>query len=289
MDTIQRFVFDDLDVRGAIVRLSESCESIQSTHHYPSHLARVINQFAGAASLLRDSIKIKADLTLQLRSKGPINLIMADCLADSSVRAIADYDAISLPSSNELEFSNFAAGTVMAITITPLEGERYQGIVPIERSTLEGCLEDYFDRSEQLPTRFRLMADTNEVIAISLHALPSEKVADVEESKKRFEDLDALLKTMKFAEAKSLESGEILRRLFHEYQCRLFEPRELRFGCHCSMEKSIDAILALGKEEALQAIDAQKEKGLAVFEVDCHFCFQRYEVSTDLIQGHFDD
>lgn len=36
------------------------------------------------------------------------------------------------------------------ITITPEEGERYQGVVGLEGDTLAACLEDYFLRSEQL-------------------------------------------------------------------------------------------------------------------------------------------
>lgn len=41
----------------------------------------------------------------------------------------------------------------MVITITPSEGERYQGVVGLEGDTLAACTEDYFMRSEQLPTR----------------------------------------------------------------------------------------------------------------------------------------
>ena len=57
-DIRQRFVFDELDARGCIVRLSETCDAIQNTHHYPSNLAKLLNQFALAATLLRDSVKI---------------------------------------------------------------------------------------------------------------------------------------------------------------------------------------------------------------------------------------
>ncbi len=41
----------------------------------------------------------------------------------------------------------------LVITITPEEGERYQGVVGLEGDTLAACTEDYFLRSEQLPTR----------------------------------------------------------------------------------------------------------------------------------------
>ncbi|WP_204306302.1 Hsp33 family molecular chaperone HslO, partial [Escherichia coli] len=49
----------------------------------------------------------------------------------------------------------------LVITISPEEGERYQGVVGLEGDTLAACLEDYFMRSEQLPTR--LFIRTGEV------------------------------------------------------------------------------------------------------------------------------
>ncbi|NND81317.1 MAG: redox-regulated molecular chaperone Hsp33, partial [Gammaproteobacteria bacterium] len=157
-DLKQRFVFDQSDARGCYVRLTETVADIQATHHYPDNLAKVLNEFALAVVLLRDSIKVDGSITIQLRAPGAISLIMADCLADKRVRAIAEYDGSALAANDPVELASFGDGAVMAITITPRQGERYQSIVPIEQATLAGCLEDYFARSEQLPSWFVLCA-----------------------------------------------------------------------------------------------------------------------------------
>ena len=39
------------------------------------------------------------------------------------------------------------------ITIAPTEGERYQGVIGLDKPTITECLEDYFVRSEQLQTQ----------------------------------------------------------------------------------------------------------------------------------------
>ena len=106
-DFRQRFVFDALDARGCIVGLRQTCESIQATHHYPSNLATLLNEFALAATLLRDSIKIEGSLTIQLRSQGSIKLIMADCMSDRRVRAIAEYDAENLAANQIIRLDGF--------------------------------------------------------------------------------------------------------------------------------------------------------------------------------------
>lgn len=287
IDIRQRFVFDDLDARGCIVRLSDTCEAIQTTHHYPENLAKLLNQFALAATLLRDSIKIDGSLTIQLRSPGAIKLIMADCLSDRRVRAIAEYDSDELAANDAIALDQLGQGAMLAITISPDEGERYQSIVPIENALLSDCLQDYFQRSEQLPSLFHLLADQEQGVGIAIHALPQEKVKAANESVEHFERLEAFVKTLSTDEALSLDNEQILSRLFHEEQCRLFDAHSVEFGCVCSAEKSLDAIQSLGANDVQALIDEQKEQGNDELVVDCHFCFQRYQFNFTQVQQLF--
>ena len=280
-DFIQRFVFDQIDARGCFVRLQQTCEAIQATHHYPASLAKVLNQFALAVSLLRDSIKIEGSVTIQLRSPGAITLIMADSMADRRVRAIAEYDVLTLPANEDIKFSELGDGAMLAITITPDEGERYQGIVPIEHDTLEQCLEDYFARSEQLPTWFCLRADGEQGVGISIHALPGQTGVDPNLDQDEFQRLKLLLQTLQVEEALQLDAEQILTRLFHADSCRLFESNSVAFGCQCSAQKSLDAIKSLGEKDIAALIAEQQAQGKGNLVVDCHFCFQRYEFGLD--------
>ena len=42
-------------------------------------------------------------------------------------------------------------------TIAPTEGERYQGVIGLDKPTIMECLEDYFVRSEQLQTHAKCL------------------------------------------------------------------------------------------------------------------------------------
>ncbi len=286
-DIRQRFVFDELDARGCIVRLNETCQAIQNTHHYPANLARLLNQFALAVTLLRDSIKIDGSLTIQLRTPGAIKLIMADCMADRRVRAIAEYESAELSAGDALALDEMGAGAVLAITISPEQGERYQSIVPIEHASLGDCLQDYFQRSEQLPSLFQLLSDGDSGVGISIHALPQEKVKDTTLADEHFQRLQHLLKTLTADEALNLNSEQVLTRLFHEESCRLFDAHPVEFGCVCSAEKSLDAVKSLGAADVQALVDEQAENGEDTLVIDCHFCFQRYEFNFEQVQGLF--
>ncbi len=286
-DFRQRFVFDELDVRGCIVRLDETSSAIQATHHYPPNLAMLLNEFALAATLLRDSVKLDGSLTIQLRTKGAISLVMADCMADRRVRAICEYASDELVSSERILLSDLGQEATLAITITPEEGDRYQSIVPIEHPTVSECLEDYFQRSEQLPSLFSFHAAGEVATGIALHALPHEKVKDTELSSQHFERLKALLSTLSDEEALSLSAPDILTRLFHEESCRLFDAHEVEFGCVCSAQKSLDAIQTLGEQEISDLITERMQAGHQELVIDCHFCFQRYEFDFDQVKRLF--
>lgn len=269
------------------MRLNETCETIQATHHYPPVLAALLNQFALAATLLRDSIKFEGSLTIQLRTPGAIKLIMADCLSDRRVRAIAEYESDALAASQSLELDQLGQGAVLAITITPDEGERYQSIVPIENPSLAECLQDYFQRSEQLPSLFSFFADSEQAFGMALHALPAEKSTSQEQADEAFYRLQALTSTLTQEEALSLDAESLLTRLFHEESCRVFEAHSVAFGCVCSAEKSLEAIRSLGQDDVAELIAERKKRGDDGVTVDCHFCFQRYQFSYSEVAGLF--
>jgi molecular chaperone Hsp33 len=286
-DIKRRFVFDQDDVRGCYARLDESCKTIQSTHYYPNSLARLINEFTIAAVLLKDSIKSNGGLTVQMRTEGDIGLLIADCANTGSVRAICEYDQSSvLP---EEIILNQLPGAVLAVTITPEDGDRYQSIIPVEHMTLALCLEDYFERSEQLPSRFHLLASTEKAVGFSLHSLPAQQVKDKLESEQRFEHLNVLLKSLTLEEAHADTSTDALTKLYHQDNCRLFEAQALQFGCECSAERSLNALRALGEDEVRLLLAEHKADKKDAITIDCHFCFQRYLISFEQVATLFSE
>lgn len=289
LDFVQRFVFDGINARGCYVHLQQSLADIQATHHYPDNLARVLNEFALSAVLLRDSVKLDGTVTIQLRTAGAIQLIMADCLADKRVRAIAEFDPESLAPDDNISLNGLGDGAVLAITISPEQGERYQSIVPIEQASLQDCLEDYFSRSEQLPSCFRLIADTEMAVGIALHALPSaasEPTGEVA-TREDFDRLRYLLATLGRQEAMGTDSLIVLTRLFHAESCRVFDQAPVEFGCECSAQKSLDAIRSLGQQDVAELIEEHQHKGQDSIVVDCHFCFQRYTFDFNQLAALF--
>lgn len=267
-DQIQRFIFEHSDIRGVLAGLDNSYREVLSRHDYPPTIQRLLGEMLAATSLLSTTLKFDGRLTLQARGKGNINLLMTECNHHRMLRGIARWQ-LEVPETDDL--NTLLNDGHLAITIEPDIGRRYQGIVSMEKGQLSRCLEDYFMQSEQLNTHIRLLADGEKSSGLLLQALPSQKKADEKTDEDWFR-ITQLAATLTNNELLNLDNSEILHRLYHEEEVRLFEPSPLSFGCDCSRERSLGAIKSIGQAELEGVL---KEQG--VIAMQCQFCNQQYQ------------
>ena len=281
-DLLHRFLFDDCDIRGEIVTLGDSYREVLSHNPQVPAIRRLLGEFLAAVGLLSSTLKFEGKIILQARGDGHISTIMAECNHNNDVRGIVRINA-ELPLSDELaQYGNLQqllGNGVLVITIESQRSgklERHQGIVPMDADDLAGCLEHYFQQSEQLATRLWFAADNDTVSGFLIQALPQQLITNGDENLDKWETINALASTVKAEELLELEHATVLYRLFNEHPLRLFEPKALRFACSCSRERSGSALLSLGKEEVEELL---LEKGS--IDIDCQFCNQHYHFAAD--------
>jgi len=269
-DFTQRFIFDDSDTRGELVALERSYAEVLAKHPYPEPVAQLLGELMAAASLLVGTLKFDGLLILQARSEGPIPLLMIECSSEREIRGLARYNAEQI--AVDATLADLMPNGVLALTVDPTVGQRYQGIVDLDGETLSDCFTNYFVMSQQVGTRFKLFADGRRARGMLLQQLPADRLKDEEDRAASWQHLTALASTLSADELLSLDNETVLHRLYHEEQVRLFDGQPLRFQCSCSRERSGNALVSLGLEDA-QALVA--EQGGTV-EIDCQFCNERY-------------
>ncbi|WP_370980744.1 Hsp33 family molecular chaperone HslO [Agaribacterium sp. ZY112] len=284
IDLIHRFLFDDSDLRGELVTLEQSFQQAASPQNLPKVFLPLYGEFMAAAALVADMLKFEGTITLQARSNGPLPLIMAEANSKGHVRGFAQVDeqqSLVQSDSNELlPLAALLGGGVLSITIDPDKGKRYQGIVPLDGADLAECLQHYFSQSEQLPTYFKLFANENKAGGIFLQCLPAQLVKDEEQREENWQTARHLASTTKAEEALDLDHPTLLYRLYHELQCRVFPPKQLSFRCHCSKERSANAIKTLGEVELQALIDEQGK-----VDMSCQFCGSNYHFDKTQLEG----
>src|SRR5690606_13933274 len=203
-DSSQRFLFDDTDIRGELVSLQDSYAHVLAKHDYPAPVAELLGELLAAAALLVSTLKFDGLLVLQARSSGPVPLLMAECSSDRHLRAIAHYEAEQI--TPHASFQELMPDGVLAVTVDPARGQRYQGIVPLEGDSLSACLSDYFASSEQLPTRFWLHADGRRARGLLLQQLPAHAQPDPEERAASWQHMTVLADSLTAEEQMGLDN-----------------------------------------------------------------------------------
>lgn len=281
-DLLHRFIFDDCDIRGEIVTLGDSYREVLANNPYPSAIQQLLGEFMAATSLLSSTLKFDGMIILQARGDGPISTIMAECSNHQTLRAIVRLNpdvALDPAVGEQGSIKQLLGAGVLAITIEPKKGERYQGIVPMDSENLAGCLEHYFYQSEQLKTRLWFAADREFASGLLLQALPQQLNTDLEANTEHWETLCALSDTVTAEELLTLEHQDLLYRLFHEEAVRVFDPSTLHFACSCSRERTASALLSLGRDEVEELLIEQGN-----IEIDCQFCNQHYEFDATAVR-----
>ncbi|MCI3943231.1 33 kDa chaperonin [Pseudomonas syringae] len=279
IDFTQRFIFDESDVRGELVALERSYAEVLAKHPYPEPVAQLLGELMAAAALLVGTLKFDGLLILQARSSGAVPLLMVECSSERELRGIARYEESLITAGAGLQ--DLMPDGSLALTVDPSKGKRYQGIVALDGVDLSESLSNYFVMSEQLGTRFWLKADGHRARGLLLQQLPAAEITDPEERDANWEHVITLASTLTAEEMLSLDNPTILHRLYHEDPVRLFDVQPICFRCSCSRERSANALVSLGLEDAQQLVIEHNGH----IEIDCQFCNERYLFdATDVAQ-----
>ena len=280
-DQIQRFLFDQTNVRGEIVTLEQAYQEVLDRHAYPDAVNALLGELLAAVALLTDTVKLDGTLSIEVRGQGVLSLLMAESNPGGELRAIARVAEDAALPQETASFRELVGDGQIVITLDPKEGNRYQGIVALDHDELAGCLEAYFSQSEQLPTRLWLAADGKRAGGLLLQRLPNESQNQDVDAWERSTHLAA---TIKRDELLGLEQREVLYRLYHEETVRVFEPKALRFGCTCSRERMANALLTLGADEVR---DILAEQG--AIDTQFHSCHSEYHYTAAEVETLLED
>ena len=263
-DALHRFLFENAAIRGERVHLDAAWRTVLERHNYPPILVQLMGELSAAAVLLAATLKLQGSLILQIQGKGTIKLLVVECTGDLQLRATAKWEG-------ELhgDLAQMVGDGRFVITLDPKSGaQAYQGIVALEGGSVADILQHYMARSEQLETRLWLAADEHGAAGMLLQKLPEQQSHDPD----AWDRVTKLGETLKREELLQLPTLEMLHRLYHEEDVRLFEAQPVSFHCGCSREKVAAMLKMLGQEEIESIVEEQGR-----VEIHCEFCNQRYE------------
>ncbi len=271
LDQIQRFLFEDHAIRGQHSFLDDSWQQVVRQSGAEGLALTLLGQALTAATLLVETLKIDGSVSLQIRGSGAIHLLVVEASSEHSIRGLVRQ---TRPLGEQRLLAEIFESDKLVITIKNGKARPHQGIVPLIGGSLAEALQTYFDQSEQLPTRLWFACDRQTASGLLIQKLP-EPVDDSD----AWNRISLLAETLQQEELLELPVEQLLHRLFHEEKLRLFEPAPIQFSCTCSMERTRDMLISLGKAEIDNMIASRDE-----VSITCEFCNQQYQFDkVDLV------
>ncbi len=266
-NVLNRYLFEDLSVRGELVQLDEAYQRIISSKEYPAALQKLLGELLVSTTLLTATLKFEGSITIQLQGDGPVSLAVINGDHDQKIRGVARWEG---DIADDATLHEMMGKGYLVITIEPKKGERYQGVVGLEGETLADVIEGYFANSEQLKTRLWIRTGEHEgkkhAAGMMIQVMP-----DGTGKPEDFEHLEQLTATVKNEELFTLPANELLYRLYNQDSVRLYEPQPVEFHCGCSRERSGAAIITVDKTEIY---DILAEEG--TISLHCDYCGTSY-------------
>lgn len=239
---VQRFLLEELDIRGAIVRLGSVWRALQDGRGYAPPVARVLGETCAVAAVITGNLKQAGRLTFQISGQGPLRLLVVDCAEDLNMRAYAKAEGVladdrlqALIGDGHLQLSLDAAGM----------DEPYRSLVPLQGDSVAACFEHYLTQSEQQPARLWLASDAAAAAALFIQKLPDADRKDAD----GWTRIEHLAATVRAEELLELDAESIVRRLFAEEAVRLFDARAVLHDWPADPDKIAAMLRALGEAE----------------------------------------
>ncbi len=250
-DYVQRFLFENLDIRGRLVCLTEAWQRMLDGRDYPEDIAALLGHTTALNVLLGANQKGSGRVTLQVQGTGPVKLLVSDCTAELQIRGMAHYEKEKVAPANERKLLGDGR---LSVTLEDMKsGQLYQSLVPLEGETLEQIFAHYLAQSEQTTAFLRLRADTGALCGLLLEKLPQADARDPD----GWNRVTHLASTLNLDETRDAQPYDLLTRVFPEELMRVFRLYAVEYHCPYDETKVKEMLRGLGREE-VEAILAEQ-------------------------------
>ena len=176
-DYVQRFLFEELDIRGRLVCLTQAWQRMLQGRAYPQSIVSLLGHTTALNVLLGANQKGAGRVSIQVQGSGPVKLLVSDCTAELRIRGMAHYEKELSQAAEKALLGNGR----LSVTLEDMaSGRFYQSLVPLEGETLEQIFEHYLSQSEQLSSFLRLYADEGAICGLLLEKLPNADSRDAD-------------------------------------------------------------------------------------------------------------
>lgn len=277
-DAVRRFLFEELDIRGVLVRLGPTWHEILSRRDYAPPVRDLLGELAAVTALIGSNLKTPGRLSFQVQGHGPVRMLVMDCDEQLRLRGMAKTREDGVVAPGPVPQLLGDGQLVLTLQTNAAPDRPYQSMVPLEGDSLAAIFEHYLEQSEQTPTRILLAADERYACGLLLQKLPDADRRDAD----GWNRILHLVATATAAEL-ALPAETLLGRLFPEETVRLFDPVPVSYHCPRDEEKVLDMLRSLGRDEVEEILEEHEQ-----ILIQDDICNHEYRYGSEVLETLFD-
>jgi molecular chaperone Hsp33 len=283
-DRLHSFLLADGSIRGAIVKSTRMINEMRANHGLGIVETLLLGHTYIAAALLTSNLKGKDRISISIKCSGPVKGIDVESNVFGEVRGHLKNSHIDIKDPEKVKSLSqfFGAGFLTVTKYLEDAKNPYSGQIMIEHGSIAEDLANYFLKSEQTPTGFKLsinfdpQGEVNGAGGIFLQGMPDADDNTLVMAEKILQNLESIGQSF----ADKAEPENLILKNFDKLNPVFIGNRRVEFFCRCSKKIMGNYVSRLTKKD----IDDILDKSGFPLEITCHHCNSVYGFSKKEIE-----
>lgn len=280
-DYLVRAIAANGQVRAFAAYTKNTVETARQAHNTSPVVTAGLGRLLTAGAMMGSMMKGDRDvLTIKAEGSGPVGHYLVTADSKGNVKGYAANPNVILPANaaGKLDVGgSLGVGLLTVIKDLGLK-EPYTGTCELVSGEIAEDLTYYFASSEQTPSSVGLgvlMTKDNTVNVAGgfiIQLMPDateETISIIEEKISTIKSVTSMLEN-------GLDPEGIINLILGGLDPEILDKMPVRFYCNCSKERVSKALIAIGRKELDNIIEANEP-----IEVKCHFCNKAYNFTVD--------
>lgn len=284
LDSLVKATTADKTVRALAAVTTSLVEEARTRHQTAPTASAALGRTLTAGLLLGSMLDEDETLSLQFLGDGPLRGIFVDANARGEVRGFVYRPRTHLPiRRSKLDVGGAVGkGTLTVIRTQPWGKEPYRSILPIVSGEIGEDIAHYLLNSEQIPSAVSLgvFVQPDEAVTASggfvtqvMPGVHADTIAQLEANVAQAKPVSQMVR-------EGATPQEILTQVLDGFGPIIVSESPVRFRCHCTRERVLGVLVALGREEVQ---DLLVQEGKAA--VTCEFCNEQYTIDREELEA----
>lgn len=288
MDILKKYLAHNDMVRVSVIDATDMIQNVRDIHFLSNVATAALGRVILVSTMICSNFKEENNkLTVQVKGDGELGSIVVCGNNTLKMKGYVTNPSLTLPlkQNGKLDVSKAIGKGVLTVIKDIGMKEPYIGTCNLTTSEIAEDFAYYFATSEQTPCVVSLGVNISKENKVQMAAgyiiepLPDcdEKVIDI---------LELINENISSVTNLMLDLGnidDVAKTITGDNKIKSIYEKNPKYECDCNEERIIKTILAMGKEDAMNALDSNK----GILELTCSFCNNSYKFDKNKIEEIF--